>query len=74
MACGDNLGMFGFDENGRMGPLALSSGHSYEEVLDLTGWRISPLIEKVPHLPPVQPEEEAELVALRSTLAKGGQK
>ncbi len=69
-----SLGLFGFDEHGRMGVLALLPGHSYEEVLDMTGWRIPCLTDEFHYSPPIQPEEEAALAALRSTLTIGDQK
>ncbi len=66
-----SLGLFGFDEQGHMGLLALLPDHTYEEVLDRSGWRIPRLVDPVPVLLPPRAEEAATLAALRATLPKG---
>ncbi len=66
-----SLGVFGFNEAGVMGVLALLPGHTYEEVLDLSGWRIPLMADPTPYLPATRAEEESTLAALRATLPKG---
>lgn len=66
-----SLGVFGFDANGQMVLLALLPGHTYEEVLDLSGWRIPALAYPIPRLVPPTEAEESTLAALRATLPKG---
>lgn len=66
-----NLGLFGFNEEGEMGLLALLPGHSHEEVLDLSGWRIPRLVHPTPLIAEPRREEETALAALRATLPKG---
>ena len=67
-----SLAVFGFGENGRMGVLGLLPGHTYEEVLDSSGWVIPPLVDPLPVLAPPSPEESTTLEALYQTLKKGG--
>ncbi len=63
-----DLGIFGFDERGELGLWALLPGHVYEEVLDLSGWRVPRLRDPVPTAPMVTAEESQVLAALQQSL------
>lgn len=66
-----NLGVFGFDATGQMGVLGLLPGHTYEEILDSTGWRIPAMVDPIPTLATAKQEELAALSTLYDTLPKG---
>ena len=68
-----SLGLFGFDDAGQMGLLALMPSHTHEEVLDLTGFYIPALVDPVPFLPVPSDQELHILQDLRATLPGGGQ-
>ncbi|PSR23889.1 MAG: 3-oxoadipate--succinyl-CoA transferase subunit B [Sulfobacillus acidophilus] len=66
-----SLGVFGFDARGRMQLLQLLPGHTYEEVLDLSGWAIPRAPHAIPTVPAPTDRELAQLGHLYATLPKG---
>lgn len=63
-----DLGVFGFDLAGELQLMALLPGHTYEEVLDHSGWRIPLASDSVSTIAPVTEEEWAALEALQHSL------
>lgn len=66
-----SLGVFGFDAAGRMQLLQLLPGHTYEEVLDLSGWHIPLRSSKISTVEPPTKRELTQLQQLYDTLPKG---
>lgn len=63
-----NLGVYGFTESGDMGLLSLLPGHTYEEVLDNTSWRMPALTDPIPVIEALATDEERALGELFATL------
>jgi glutaconate CoA-transferase subunit B len=66
-----DLGMFGFDERGEMVCLALMPGHTYEEILDHSGWQ-SPRAASLEQVSEPTSREVQTWQALYATLPGGG--
>jgi glutaconate CoA-transferase subunit B len=66
-----SLGVFGFDEEGRMRLLQLLPGHTYEEVLDRSGWAIPCGPRAISTVLPATDRELFQLKQLYATLPKG---
>lgn len=65
-----DLGLFGFDERGEMICLGLMPGHTYEEILDQSGWKI-PKAAPLAQVPEPTSRELQVLNALYATLPGG---